>query len=86
MIRHKCIFMKTRVTITLDPDVHRLAKQTARKKRTSVSALIESLLQAQDTRGSVDIVAEMTGICTLRAPAPGADPLYDALQAKHLRA
>lgn len=77
--------MKTRVTITLDPTVHRLAKQAARKQRTSVSGLIESLLQAADTRGSGDLVAEMTGLCTLRAPVTGADPLYDSLQAKYLR-
>ena len=85
MPRHKCVFMKARVTITLEPDVHRLAKQTARRKHTSVSALIESLLQASVPPGSGDIVAKMTGSCTLRAPTPGTDSLYDSLQAKYLR-
>lgn len=39
--------MKTRVTVTLDPDLHRLAKQAARKKHTTVAGLIDSPLQAE---------------------------------------
>ena len=77
--------MKTRVTITLDPDVHRLAKQAARKKHTTVSGLIESLLQAQTAVPKGDLVSGMTGIGSLRAPAPGTDPLYDSLSAKYIR-
>jgi len=38
--------MKARATITLDPEIHRLARQTARKKNTTVSGLIESLLKS----------------------------------------
>ncbi len=77
--------MKTRVTITLDPEIHRLAKQIARKKHTTVSGLIESLLQTEAVPKQKGIVASMVGIASLRSPAPGTDPLYDALQAKHLR-
>ncbi len=77
--------MKTRVTITLDPEIHRLARQTARKKQTTVSGLIESLLQTETLAQKRGIVASMVGIASLRSPAPGTDPLYDALQAKHLR-
>ncbi len=77
--------MKTRVTITLDPEVHRLAKQKARKKHTTVSGLIESLLQSATSTKDDDWVASMTGIASLRKSAPGADPLFDALTAKYIR-
>ena len=77
--------MKTRVTITLEPEVHRLAKQTARKKHTTVSGLIESLIQSEGSSGDVDLVASMTGSASLRAPSPGSDPRYDALKAKYRR-
>lgn len=77
--------MKTRVTITLDPAVHRLAKQTARTRHTTVSALIETLIQAQAGRSENDLVAGMTGIASLRDPVPGTDPLYDSLKAKYFR-
>lgn len=84
--RRRCILMKSRVTITLDPEVHQLAKQSARKKNTTVSGLIETLIQAQATRiNDGDLVAEMTGIASLRDPATGTDPLYDSLKAKYLR-
>ncbi len=77
--------MKARVTITLDPEIHRLAKQTARRKHTTVSGLIESLLQNEGQSDSDDWVAGMTGIASLRNPPPGEDPLYDALKAKYIR-
>jgi hypothetical protein len=78
--------MKTRVTITLDPEVHRQAKKTARKKHTTVSGLIESLLQAESAPVKrKGIVASMVGSASLRTPAPGTDPLHDALAAKYLR-
>jgi len=80
-----CILMKTRVTITLDPEVHRLAKRKARKNHTTVSGLIESLLEAATAPIEEDLVARMRGSASLREPAPGTDPLYDALKAKHLR-
>ena len=77
--------MKTRVTITLDPEVHLLAKQSARRQRTSVSGLITSLVQAEAATSKPGIVAEMIGCASLREPAAGSDPLYMALAAKHLK-
>ena len=77
--------MKTRVTITLDPEIHRLAKKEARKKHTTVSGLIESLLQDEVASGNDDWVASMTGIARLKDSPPGVDPLYDALTAKYVR-
>lgn len=78
--------MKTRVTITLDPDTHRRAKRTAAARKTTVSALIDSLLQAADDTPPPSLVEEMIGSATLRESAPGADPLYDALKARYLDA
>ncbi|MES2439606.1 MAG: DUF6364 family protein [Verrucomicrobiota bacterium] len=77
--------MKTRVTITMDPEIHRLAKQAARKKRTTVSGLIEALIQSESAPQKGGIVAGMVGSASLRAPTPGSDPLYDVLQAKYIR-
>jgi len=77
--------MKTRVTITLDPEVHQLAKQRARKKHTTVSGMIESLLNSETRSRPTDIVAAMTGCASLREPKPGTDPLHDTLKAKYLR-
>lgn len=79
------IRMKTRVTITLEPEVHQLAKKCARRRRTTVSGLIASLLQAEAIPRKRGIVSQMIGSATLREPAPGEDPLYDALAARHLR-
>ena len=80
-----CILMKTRVTITLDPEVHRLAKRKARKNHTTVSGLIESLLQSKTAPGKTDLVASITGSASLREPSQGTDPLYDSLKAKYIR-
>lgn len=77
--------MKTRVTVTMDPEIHQLAKQAARKKRTTVSGLIESLLQTETAPKKSSIVSGMVGCASLRAPAEGGDPRYDALRAKYVR-
>lgn len=76
--------MKTRVTITLDPDTHRRAKRTAAARHTTVSGLIDSLLQAADAPPPSSLVEEMIGSAKLLDLAPGADPLYDALKSKYL--
>lgn len=77
--------MKTRVTITLDPEIHRLAKKSASRNRTSVSGLIESLLQTEVGAAKSCAAAELVGSAKLRRPAPGSDPLHDILTAKYLR-
>lgn len=81
--------MKTRVTITLDPDVHARAKQAARARRTTLSGLIETYLRspaaapvARGSKGS--LVDAMVGSAALRALQPGVDPLFDALRARHV--
>ncbi len=85
MIGCKCILMKSRITITLDPEVHRLAKQRAVKRKTTVSGLIESLIQSETSVKQKDLVHSMIGSASLRIPEPGADALHDALRAKYLR-
>ncbi len=59
--------MKARVPITLDPEIHRLVKQTARKKHTTVSGLIESLLKSEAVPQTKGIVASMAGSASLRS-------------------
>lgn len=80
--------MKSRVTITLDPDVHARAKLAARARRTTVSGLIESFLRSPAASPAVrsdgSLVDEMLGSAELREVPPGADPLYDALHARHI--
>lgn len=77
--------MKTRVTITLDPQVHARAKQVARARRTTVSGLIEAFLRSPDAGGTgSSLVDEMLGCAELRDVKPGDDPLYDALLARHV--
>jgi len=80
-----CIRMKSRVTITLDPLAHQMAKRTARTRNTSVSQLIESLLLAASKPDPGLIVDEMIGSAQLRSPEPGSDPRYDALRDKYLK-
>jgi hypothetical protein len=73
--------MKKRVTITLDPEVHRAAKRRASREKTSVSGLIESLL-GRPAEGSGDTVSKMVGMCEVR---PAENELGEALHRKYLR-
>ena len=81
----RSIRTKTRVTITLDPEVHARAKAAARARRTTVSGLIKAFLRSPDAAGSGgSLVDEMLGCAELRNVEPGRDPLYDALHARHI--
>ena len=78
--------MKTRVTITLDPEVHERAKAIARARRTSVSGLIEEFFRSAEAPApAASLVDEMLGCAELRTVDPGRDPLYDALHARHIQ-
>jgi len=58
--------MKSRVTITLDPKVHERAKRIARRRKSSVSGLIEKVLLEQvEPDGS--IVDSMLGSSSLKS-------------------
>jgi hypothetical protein len=79
--------VKTRVTITLDPAMHRSARRLAHIRQTTVSGLIEQLLlgaTAVDLPAKSSLVDAMIGSATLREPDPGSDARYDALVAKHI--
>lgn len=77
--------MKTRVTITLDPELHARAKRVARARRTTVSGLIEAYLRSPAAaEAGRSLVDEMLGSAELRTVARGRDPLYDALRARHV--
>lgn len=75
--------MKTRVTITLDPDTHRAAKRVARARATTLSGLVETLLASEAAKPSASIVDRMVGSASLRE-TPG-DALAESLRAKYLR-
>ena len=77
--------MKTRVTITLDPEVHARAKLAARTRRTTVSGLIEAFLRSPQAAGNgSSLVDAMLGSGKLRDLKPGRDALYDALRKRHI--
>jgi hypothetical protein len=79
--------MKTRVTITLEPAMHRSARLLARSRRTTVSGLIEQLLMgaaAAELPTKSSVVDAMIGSAELRHSPPGADTRYDALLQKHV--
>lgn len=77
--------MKTRVTITLDPEVHAHAKAVAQARHTTVSGLIEAFLRSSEApKRAGSLVDEMIGCAELRSLEPGVDPLYDALHARHI--
>jgi len=76
--------MKARITITIDPAVHRRAKRVARARGTSVSGLIESALELATAPAKVSVVEVMIGSGSLRQAPVGGDPLYDALAKKLL--
>ncbi len=76
--------MKTRVTITIDPAVHRRAKRVARSRGTSVSGLIEAALESVTAVSKPSVVDAMIGSAALRNPSVGEDTLYEALASKHL--
>jgi len=77
--------MKTRVTITLDPEVHARAKRAARARRTTVSGLIETFLRSPQAAGKAgSLVDEMLGSSELRAVKHGQDALYDELHGRFI--
>jgi|694.fasta_scaffold46916_6 hypothetical protein len=80
--------MKSRITITIDPKVHALARKTAKRRDTTVSGLIEGLLREEGGHARQGIVDKMTGVASLREPAKGDsgdDLIRKALRAKYIR-
>jgi hypothetical protein len=80
-MRHQSMNMKTRMTITIEPEVFHRAKAVARSQGTSLSGLVESLLAREAGMvAAVDKVSfaeKWTGALKL---APNQDA-----RARHLR-
>lgn len=85
-IRHARMHtMKNRVTLTMDPEIAKKAKQIAHARRTSVSALIEDLLRAASisaTKQQVSFADKWTGKLRLRTPTKP-DPRFEALKKRY---
>jgi hypothetical protein len=80
--------MKSRITITIDPKVHALARKTAKRRDTTVSGLIEGLLREEGAQARQGIVDKMTGVASLRELGKGEsgdDLIRKALRAKYIR-
>lgn len=75
--------MKSRISITLDPAVHRKARKVASARGTSVSGLIESLLRRQE-ESTRPVADALVGTASLREVRPGADARFDHLKSKYL--
>ena len=78
------VFVKTRATLTVDPELHARAKRLARQRKTTVSGLFESFLVSQpDPRGSR--VDGLIGSASLKAAPNQPDPRREYLNAKYLK-
>ena len=81
----RCIRMKTRVTITLDPEVHARAKTMARARRTTVAGLIEAFLRSPDAAGSGgSLVDEISGAPSCAPWSPVMIGFISALHSRHI--
>jgi hypothetical protein len=76
--------MKTRATLTIDPELHGRAKRLAKQRRTTVSGLFESFLAQQpDPSGSK--VDSLIGCSRLKKESKPRDAKRDYLESKYLR-
>jgi hypothetical protein len=75
--------MKTKATISINPDTLSEARKLAKQKKTSVSGLIEVLLN-EAVVSMDDPVKDLIGSAELNAALSG-DPLYKKLTEKYVR-
>lgn len=76
--------MKTRISITLPPRIHRDAKKLAARRGTTVSGLIESLLSHEAEPLKRPRVDAMIGSAVLRERRQEEDLRLDHLSRKYL--
>lgn len=81
--QYECISMKRRVTLTIDPKLHERAKRIARRRRGSVSGLVEKLL-AEQPEPTGSLVDSLIGSARLK-PGRKGDAKRAALERKYLR-
>jgi len=77
--------MKSRITLTMDPDVAKRAKKIAHARKTNVSALIEDLVRNASVtaaRHDASFVEKWTGKLRVRKPK-NADPKLEALKKRY---
>jgi hypothetical protein len=75
--------MKTRATITIDPELHARAKRMAKQRQTSVSGLFEHFLKSHPD-SDISAVDQMVGAASLRE-LDADDVRGQALAAKYLK-
>ena len=76
--------MKTRATITIDPELHARARRLARARHTTVSGLFESFLKEQPDPGG-SVVDKLIGSARLKEQASREDARRSALGRKYLK-
>jgi hypothetical protein len=76
--------MKTRATITIDPELHARAKRMAQQRQTSVSGLFEQFLKSSQLEDGISAVDQMIGSASLRDLSPE-DVRGQALADKYLK-
>jgi len=77
--------MKSRITLTMDPDVAKRARKIAHARKTNVSALIEDLVRNASVtaaRQEPPFVEKWTGKLRVRKPK-SADPKLEALKKRY---
>ncbi|MBI3301209.1 MAG: hypothetical protein HYZ72_03905 [Deltaproteobacteria bacterium] len=77
--------MKSRITLTMDPQIARRAKQLAHARKTSVSALIEEFLRSASLtseKGRLSFAQKWAGKFRV-ASSPEPDPRLEALKARY---
>ena len=77
-----------KLTLSVDPEIVREAKQSATARNTSVSALFARLLRAMRASGELNlgsspVTRRATGLVTLPADQEDTELLSDALGAKY---
>jgi hypothetical protein len=74
--------MKTRITLSVDPAVHALAKRLAHARHTTVSGLFTTLVSGQEAMSFDEFAKKWAGKGVLRE-RPG-DARYEYLKRKYL--
>ena len=76
--------MKSRVTLTIDPEIAGRAKKIAHARKTSVSALVEELIRRTPVSPKLenDFVEKWTGKLRLRKPNKP-EPRFDYLKKRY---
>jgi predicted transcriptional regulator len=80
------MYMKKRITISIDPEISRRAKQLARQRKTTVSGLIQDLIaqsgQGDSNTARESFVTRWEG--KLKIQRRKDDPRFAYLEAKYL--